>query len=197
MGSTGPDANRTLHRRVLWQVHTSGTGPREYRFGKRRRYRPSAANTNSSETPYWNRPARSATRFPWHSHAYWVTVCLLHTTDDPATARWTMPANDSGKSPYRMEFDVGTIKHLGLQMYSTLPPAIGELVANGWDANATHVDITIPTGPLGVDTSEITICGQRHRHVGFRHTTQVRCHWPGTAVKWRDRTKLQTRSDAR
>ena len=68
-----------------------------------------------------------------------------------------MPANASSKPPYRMEFDIGTIKHLGLQMYSTLPPVIGELVANGWDANATRVDITIPTGPLGTDTSEVTI----------------------------------------
>ena len=37
-----------------------------------------------------------------------------------------------------MKFDIGTIKHLGLQMYSTLPPVIGELVTNAWDANATR-----------------------------------------------------------
>lgn len=61
------------------------------------------------------------------------------------------------KSPYTMRFDVGTIKHLGLQMYSTLPPVIGELVANGWDANATCVDISIPITPLDVDRSEIVI----------------------------------------
>ena len=59
--------------------------------------------------------------------------------------------------PYRMEFDVGTIKHLGLQMYSTLPPVIGELVANGWDANATKVEITIPEDPINQQTSEIII----------------------------------------
>ena len=62
------------------------------------------------------------------------------------------------KDPYRMEFDVGTIKHLGLQMYSTLPPVIGELVANGWDANATTVEITIPETPIDNQTSEIVIC---------------------------------------
>ena len=61
------------------------------------------------------------------------------------------------KNPYRMEFDVGTIKHLGLQMYSTLPPVIGELVANGWDANATKVEITIPDTPIDESTSEIVI----------------------------------------
>ena len=59
--------------------------------------------------------------------------------------------------PFRMEFDVHTIKHLGLQMYSTLPPVIGELVANAWDANATKVEITIPEVPIDERTSEIVI----------------------------------------
>ena len=62
-----------------------------------------------------------------------------------------------GKAPYRMEFDVGTIKHLGLQMYSTLPPVVGELVANGWDANATKIDISIPDGPIDPLSSEIIV----------------------------------------
>ena len=61
------------------------------------------------------------------------------------------------KKPYRMEFDVGTIKHLGLQMYSTLPPVIAELVANAWDANATKVEITIPEMPIDQSTSKIVI----------------------------------------
>ena len=58
--------------------------------------------------------------------------------------------------PYRMEFDIGTIKHLGLQMYSTLPPVIGELVANSWDADADWIRINIPTVPMGSGT-EITV----------------------------------------
>ena len=64
---------------------------------------------------------------------------------------------DGSKNPYKMEFDVGTIKHLGLQMYSTLPPVIAELVANSWDANATEVHITIPTTPIHERTSEIIV----------------------------------------
>lgn len=59
--------------------------------------------------------------------------------------------------PFQMDFDIYTIKHLGLQMYSTLPPVIGELVANAWDANATRVEITIPDTPIDESTSEITI----------------------------------------
>ena len=59
-----------------------------------------------------------------------------------------MPSSE----PYRVYFDTYTIKHLGLQMYSTLPPVIGELVANAWDANATEVEITIPEIPLNDDS---------------------------------------------
>jgi len=55
-----------------------------------------------------------------------------------------------------MQFDISTIKHLGLQMYSTLPPVIAELVANTWDADAERVKITIPTTPITKD-SEIAV----------------------------------------
>lgn len=57
---------------------------------------------------------------------------------------------------YDMLFDIGTIKHLGLQMYSTLPPVIGELVSNAWDADANRVDITIPVDQIA-DSSEIVV----------------------------------------
>ena len=60
-------------------------------------------------------------------------------------------------NPYRIDFDVSTIKHLGLQMYATLPPVVGELVANAWDANATQVEITIPETPIDERTSEIIL----------------------------------------
>lgn len=63
----------------------------------------------------------------------------------------------STEDSYEMKFDIGTIKHLGLQMYSTLPPVIGELVANAWDANATKVEITIPENQIDEQTSEIII----------------------------------------
>lgn len=55
-----------------------------------------------------------------------------------------------------MQFDIGTIKHLGLQMYSTLPPVIGELISNAWDAEATEVRVTIPTEQV-TDSSVIVV----------------------------------------
>lgn len=45
-----------------------------------------------------------------------------------------------------MTFDIKTISHLGLGLYSHLAPALGELIANSYDANATEVIITLIDG---------------------------------------------------
>jgi hypothetical protein len=42
-----------------------------------------------------------------------------------------------------MEFDPNTIEHLGIQMYSTLPPVISELVSNSYDADSESVDVNL------------------------------------------------------
>jgi uncharacterized protein (TIGR02391 family) len=45
-----------------------------------------------------------------------------------------------------LKFDPQTIKHLGLKMYATLPPAIAELISNAYDADASQVTITLIEG---------------------------------------------------
>ncbi len=40
-----------------------------------------------------------------------------------------------------MEFDTNTIQHLGIKMYSTLPPVIAEIIANSYDADAKTVNV--------------------------------------------------------
>ena len=40
-----------------------------------------------------------------------------------------------------MRFDPNVITHLGIQMYSTLPPVIAELVSNSYDAESEEVNI--------------------------------------------------------
>ena len=42
-----------------------------------------------------------------------------------------------------MSFDPNTIQHLGIKMYSNLPAAIAELVANSYDADAHSVEINL------------------------------------------------------
>jgi uncharacterized protein (TIGR02391 family) len=46
-------------------------------------------------------------------------------------------------SPFEMRFDPRTIKHLGVRMYSTLPTAIAEIIANAYDADASQVTVTL------------------------------------------------------
>lgn len=62
----------------------------------------------------------------------------------------------TSEDAFEMRFEASTIKHLGLQMYSSLPPVIGELVANAWDAGASTVRVSIPTDPI-TDASTIVI----------------------------------------
>lgn len=57
---------------------------------------------------------------------------------------------------FTMEFEPTTIEHLGLKLYSSLPPVIGELVSNAWDAEATEVHVSIPKGPI-TGASEVVV----------------------------------------
>ena len=42
-----------------------------------------------------------------------------------------------------MRFDPRTIQHLGVKMYSTLPPALSEIISNAYDADASQVKIEL------------------------------------------------------
>ena len=50
-----------------------------------------------------------------------------------------MEFSDSNK--LKLQFDVHTIEHLGVQMYKTLPPVLSELISNSYDADASSVVI--------------------------------------------------------
>ena len=38
-----------------------------------------------------------------------------------------------------MSFEANTLQHLGVKLYSTIPPALAELIANSYDACVTEV----------------------------------------------------------
>lgn len=52
-----------------------------------------------------------------------------------------MPKNNAQK--LQMKFAPNTIEHLGVKMYSTLPPVVSELIANSYDADAKEVKILL------------------------------------------------------
>ncbi len=47
------------------------------------------------------------------------------------------------ESPFKMQFDPQTIKHLGVRMYSRLAPALAEIISNAYDADANNVSIVL------------------------------------------------------
>lgn len=46
----------------------------------------------------------------------------------------------------RISFDINTINHLGVKLYTTIPPMVAELVSNAWDADARNVYIHLLDG---------------------------------------------------
>ena len=78
-------------------------------------------------------------------------------------------------SPFEMRFDPRTIKHLGVRMYSTLPPAIAEVIANAYDADASQVTVTLREKD---DTpAEITVC-PTGPIISLPHPTPTSCLLP-------------------
>jgi hypothetical protein len=49
---------------------------------------------------------------------------------------------------FTMEFQPRTIEHLGLRLYSTLPPVISELVSNAYDSESPKVEVILPAGDI-------------------------------------------------
>lgn len=46
-------------------------------------------------------------------------------------------------SKYSMSMDLNVLEHLGINLYSSIPPVLSEVVANSYDADATKVNISI------------------------------------------------------
>ncbi len=57
---------------------------------------------------------------------------------------------------FEMRFEPMTIEHLGLRLYSTLPPVICEFVSNAYDAESPKVEINLPPGAI-TSRSEVVI----------------------------------------
>jgi uncharacterized protein (TIGR02391 family) len=64
-----------------------------------------------------------------------------------------MPGRIQGQplasSPLTLQFDPLTIEHLGYKMYSHLPNALAELIANAYDADATKVRVILREDEFG------------------------------------------------
>jgi hypothetical protein len=60
-------------------------------------------------------------------------------------------------SQFKIELDLNVLNHLGIGLYSNTPAVLTEIVANGWDADASNVHID-----LAADKNEIVIRDDGH-----------------------------------
>ena len=67
-----------------------------------------------------------------------------------------MAGQDMDK-PLKIEIQLSVVEDLGIKLYGKLPPVISEIVANAWDAEASRVEITLPDGTIGEDSTIIVV----------------------------------------
>jgi hypothetical protein len=75
---------------------------------------------------------------------------------------------------YEMRLSLSVIDHLGLNLYSSTPAVLSEVVANAWDADAEHVEIQLDfTGGTVTITDDgvgmtLTDINEKFLTVGYR-----------------------------
>lgn len=81
---------------------------------------------------------------------------------------------DLGEYTYQMTLSLNVLEHLGINLYSSVPPVLSEAVANAWDADANEVDIEIDEEEMeiaiiddGLGMDENAVNG-RYLHVGYQ-----------------------------
>ena len=73
-----------------------------------------------------------------------------HMTDDP--------------KPLSMKIALDTLRHLGMNLYGSLPPVLSELIANAYDARARRVDIWLSDDEVAVDDDGIGMNREDAQH---------------------------------
>ena len=83
------------------------------------------------------------------------------------------------KRPLRMTISLNALEHLGINLYSSIPAVLSEIVANSWDADAETVGVTldgtsgiivIEDDGLGMDRDAVI---DRFLTVGFRRRDEL------------------------
>ena len=86
------------------------------------------------------------------------------------------------KPKYKMRMSLNVLNHLGLNLYSNVPAVLSEVVANSWDADATHVDIEIADDKItitddGHGMSEADI-NEKYLNVGYERRKKEHAQTP-------------------
>ena len=81
-------------------------------------------------------------------------------------------ANQPAKRPLEMKINLNALEHLGMNLYSNIPAVLSEIVANAWDADASHVSVTLRDGEISIQDDGIGMTRDevinRFLNVGFQ-----------------------------
>lgn len=83
------------------------------------------------------------------------------------------------KRPLSMRISLNVLEHLGINLYSSLPAVLSEIVANAWDADAKRVDVVLSSDDERIEISDNGMGMSRDEvvdnflTVGFRRRDQV------------------------
>ena len=91
---------------------------------------------------------------------------------------------DKPMRPLEMKISLQALEHLGMNLYSTIPAVLAEIVANAWDADASRVsvelgqEISIQDDGVGMTRAQVIerflIVGFQRRHVMGTETSKGR-----------------------
>ena len=76
------------------------------------------------------------------------------------------------RRPLEMKINLNALEHLGMNLYSNIPAVLSEIVANAWDADASHVSVTLGDGEISIQDDGIGMTRDevidRFLNVGFQ-----------------------------
>ena len=81
------------------------------------------------------------------------------------------------KRPLAIKISLAALEHLGMNLYSTIPAVLSEIVANAWDADAGRVLVTLGEGKIAIEDDGVGMTRDqvidRFLDVGFQRRKEM------------------------
>ena len=86
-------------------------------------------------------------------------------------------ADPQEKRPLEIKISLAALEHLGMNLYSTIPAVLSEIVANAWDADAGRVSATLGEGEIAIQDDGVGMTRDqvidRFLDVGFQRRPEM------------------------
>ena len=86
-------------------------------------------------------------------------------------------ADPQEKRPLEIKISLAALEHLGMNLYSTIPAVLSEIVANAWDADAGRVSVTLGEGEIAIQDDGVGMTRDqvidRFLDVGFQRRPEM------------------------